>query len=110
MGLLDGLIGGVVGAGMATALNEVMEKHGGLDGMVKEFQAKGMGEAVKSWIGMGPNQAITPDQVHHMLGADTLTALAAKTGLPLDDLKAQLAKALPTAIDKMTPGGVIPKA
>jgi uncharacterized protein YidB (DUF937 family) len=87
-----------------------MEKHGGLQGMINECQTKGLGDAVKSWVGVGPNQAITPDQVHHLLGGDTLTALAAKTGLPLDDLKAKLAQALPTAIDKLTPGGVIPKA
>ena len=33
MGLLDGLLGGVVGAEMATLVNGVIEKHGGIGGM-----------------------------------------------------------------------------
>jgi uncharacterized protein YidB (DUF937 family) len=110
MGLLDGLIGGVVGAGMATAVNDIMQKHGGLEGMVKEFQSKGMGDAVKSWVGMGPNMGISPDQVHQMLGPDMLATLAQKTGMNVDDLKAKLAQAIPMAVDKMTPGGAIPPA
>jgi uncharacterized protein YidB (DUF937 family) len=110
MGLLDGLIGGVVGAGMTTALNEVMEKHGGLQGMISEFQSKGMSEAVKSWVGIGPNMAMTPDQIHSVIGPDMLNMLAQKTGMNVDDLKAKLAQVIPMAVDKMTPGGVVPPA
>jgi hypothetical protein len=29
MGLFDGLLGGIVGAGMVTVVNDVIEKHGG---------------------------------------------------------------------------------
>jgi uncharacterized protein YidB (DUF937 family) len=108
MGLLDGLIGGAVGAGLATVVQDVMEKHGGLQGMVSEFQSKGLGEAVKSWVGTGPNAAISGDDVHKVLGGDLLNSLAQKTGMPLDDLKAKLAQILPQAVDKMTPDGKLP--
>ncbi len=43
MGLFDGLIGGVVGAEMATVVNGLIEKHGGIGGIVSEFQSKGLG-------------------------------------------------------------------
>lgn len=33
MGLLDGLIGGMVGAEMVTVVNGLIEKHGGIQGV-----------------------------------------------------------------------------
>lgn len=53
MGLLDGLVGGAVGAGMVTAVNGLIEKHGGLQGIVAQFQKQGLGPTIQSWIGTG---------------------------------------------------------
>jgi hypothetical protein len=36
MGLFDGLLGGVVGAEMATVVNGLIEKHGGVQGIVAQ--------------------------------------------------------------------------
>ena len=60
MGMLDGLLGGIVGAGMVSVVNNIIEKHGGLQGVVNEFEKSGLGATVKSWVGTGPNQAISP--------------------------------------------------
>ena len=109
MGLLDGLIGGVVGAGMTTALNQILEKHGGLQGVVSEFERKGFGPTVQSWVGRGPNQTISSDGINRVLGNDLLQQLAAKTGLSVQDLTQKLAQVLPDAVDKLTPDGVVPK-
>jgi uncharacterized protein YidB (DUF937 family) len=105
MGLLDGLLGGVLGAGLATAVNEIVEKHGGIGGMVEEMHAKGLGEAAKSWVGMGENLPISADQIHQVLGSDTVSSIAAKLGMSPDDLAAKLSQFLPGAIDKLTPNG-----
>lgn len=110
MGLLDGLIGGIVGGGLATAVNQILEKHGGVQGVVTEFERNGFGPTVQSWVGTGPNQAITPDGVNRVLGTDLLQQLAAKTGMPVSELTQKLAQVLPQAVDKLTPDGVIPKA
>ena len=37
MGMIDGLIGGIVGACMVSVVNAIIEKHGGLQGVVSEF-------------------------------------------------------------------------
>jgi uncharacterized protein YidB (DUF937 family) len=110
MGLLDGLLGGVVGAGMVSVVNGILEKHGGLQGVVNQFEQQGLGETVKSWIGSGANLPISAEQLHQALGSDTLKQLAAKVGLTVPDLTQKLAQALPQAVDRMTPGGVVPKA
>ena len=108
MGLLDGIIGGAVGAELMTVVNGVIQKHGGIGGIVQQFQAQGFGETVKSWISTGPNQPITPDQIQTALGSDTMAQLAAKLGMSPQELSAKLSTALPQVIDKMTPAGVIP--
>ncbi len=108
MGLLDGLLGGAVGAEMATVVNSLIEKHGGLQGIVAQFQKQGLGPTIQSWVGNGENQPISPDQVHQALGSDTIQKLAAKLGIPPDQLAAKLSEVLPQAIDKMTPDGKVP--
>jgi uncharacterized protein YidB (DUF937 family) len=109
MGLLDGLLGGMVGAEMVTVVNGLIEKHGGIQGIVAQLEQQGLGGAVRSWVGTGANQAITADQVHQAFGADTVKQLAARVGMTPEDLAAKLSTILPQAIDKLTPGGVVPK-
>jgi uncharacterized protein YidB (DUF937 family) len=110
MGLLDGLLGGIIGAGMVSAVNGILEKHGGLQGVVNEFEKNGLGPTISSWVGTGPNQPITPGDLQRALGPDLLQELASKTGMSIQDLTEKLAQVLPQAVDKLTPGGTIPKA
>jgi uncharacterized protein YidB (DUF937 family) len=110
MGLLDGVLGGIVGAGMVSAVNGILEQHGGLQGVVNEFEKNGFGPTISSWVGTGPNQPIAPADLHRALGPDLLQELAAKTGMSVQELTEKLAQVLPQAVDKMTPGGTIPKA
>ena len=81
MGLLDGVLGGVVGAGMVSVVNTLLEQNGGLQGLISQFQQNGFGETVNTWVGTGPNKSISPDQVHQALGPDLLQQLSAKSGL-----------------------------
>jgi len=110
MGLLDGLLGGVVGAEMATVVNGLIEKHGGVQGIVAQLEQQGLGGTVRSWVGNGANQPLTAEQIHQAFGSDAVKQLAAKVGLSPEELAAKLATILPQAIDKLTPGGVVPKA
>ena len=109
MGMLDGLLGGIVGAGMVSVVNNLIDKHGGLQGVVNEFEQKGLGATVKSWVSTGPNQPISPDDVHRVLGPDLLQQLAQKSGMSVQDLTQKLSQVLPQAVDTMTPNGTIPK-
>ena len=109
MGMFDGILGGVVGAEMATVVNGLIQQHGGVQGIVNQLEQQGLGATVRSWVGTGANQAITPDQIHQAFGSDTVKALAAKVGLSPDVLAAKLSQVLPQAIDHLTPGGAVPK-
>jgi uncharacterized protein YidB (DUF937 family) len=110
MGMFDGILGGVVGAEMATVVNELIEKHGGVQGIVAQLEQQGLGGTVRSWVGSGVNQPITADQIHQAFGSDVVKELAAKVGLSPDVLAGKLSQVLPQAIDKLTPAGTVPKA
>jgi uncharacterized protein YidB (DUF937 family) len=110
MGMLDGLLGGIVGAGLVSVVSGIVEKHGGLQGVVNEFERNGLGATVQSWVGTGPNKSISPDEVQRAIGPDLLQQLAAKSGLSVQELAQKLSQVLPDAVDKMTPNGSIPKS
>ena len=48
---------------------------GGLGGLLKQFQQKGLGEVADSWIKTGPNDAVAPGQISDALGPDLGAAL-----------------------------------
>ena len=107
MGLLDGLIGGAVGAEMATVVSGLIEKHGGVQGLVSQFEQNGLGPTIQSWVSNGANQAITPAQVHQAVGPSVMNELAAKAGLSPQDLASKLATLLPQAVNALTPNGKV---
>jgi uncharacterized protein YidB (DUF937 family) len=108
MGLLDGIIGGMVGAEMATVVAGLIEKHGGVHGIVQQFESHGLGNTVRSWVGTGANEPISADQLRRALDPDTLNQLAAKLGISPQELSAKLAEVMPDVVDRLTPTGVIP--
>lgn len=107
MGLLDGLLGGVVGAGVASMVEHVIEQHGGVQGLVDQFEKQGMGGVVQSWIGNGANVPISADQLNQVLGNQMVTQMAQRFGVNPQDLLQKLSAALPQAVDRMTPGGTV---
>jgi uncharacterized protein YidB (DUF937 family) len=111
MGLLDtfpGATGTEVRAELVSVLNGLIEKHGGLHGMVALLQERGLGTAVRSWIGPGQNLPMSADQVHQVFGTNTLTELAVRAGISPQQLAERVSQLLPRAIDHLTPSGVLP--
>jgi uncharacterized protein YidB (DUF937 family) len=108
MGLLDGLIGGVVGAEMVSVANQLIAKHGGVSGIINQLQQQGLGATVNSWIGSGPNQPISADQVHQTFGPEMISELAARAGMTPQEMAQKLSQVLPQMVDKLTPNGTVP--
>jgi uncharacterized protein YidB (DUF937 family) len=88
----------------------INSKGGGLAGLVEAFHAKGLGDVVRSWVGTGENQPVSPGQLESVFGRERLEDLAKRAGIPLDAFKAKLAQYLPTVVDKLTPDGEVPDA
>jgi len=108
MGLLDGILGGVIGAEALSLVKGYIDKHGGIEGVVAEFEKTGLGQQAKSWVSTGPNLPVSSEQIQQALGSEKVKELAAKFGIPVDKVADLLAQYLPTAIDKATPEGKLP--
>jgi uncharacterized protein YidB (DUF937 family) len=119
MGILDalgnspvfrGALGQLEAAVLPVVLSEVLGKgsQGGLNAIVAKLQQAGFGEQVKSWIGNGQNLPITAEQLHQVLGSDTVKQLAARFNIPVDQLAQILAEQVPAAVDHASPDGKLP--
>ncbi len=80
----------------------------GLGGLIKQFQQKGLGETVDSWVNTGANRDISPRDVSSALPGDVVDDLARRTGLTRDQVIGELVKMLPNAVDRLTPQGRLP--
>jgi uncharacterized protein YidB (DUF937 family) len=81
---------------------------GGLGGLLNQFQQSGLGDVVKSWIGPGQNQPISPNQLGAALGPQIIKILAQQTGMSEQEISTHLSQILPNVVDKLTPNGRMP--
>jgi uncharacterized protein YidB (DUF937 family) len=118
MGIFDEvekMAGGMLGgdhAGMLSAVTDYINSPqvGGISGLQKVFQEKGLGGIVGSWIGTGQNLPISTDQLSSVLHGDTLNQVASKFGIDPNTLQTVMTQLLPHVVDKMTPSGQIASA
>jgi uncharacterized protein YidB (DUF937 family) len=118
MGMLDGLIGNVLGGMLSgsgaqqnplmQAALQLLQQQGGINGIVDRFRQAGYGAQADSWVSTGENQPIAPDALQQALGSSTVRDIAAQLGMSGDAAAGGLASVLPQLIDKLTPQGAVP--
>jgi uncharacterized protein YidB (DUF937 family) len=97
----------------AGALSAIMEyinspQVGGISGLQRMFQEKGLGNLVSSWVGTGQNEPISTDQLQNVLHGDALHQAAQKAGIDPSQLTSMMSSLLPGLVDKLTPNGRVP--
>lgn len=133
MGLLDSVIGSVLGGGanspMGAILGQILgggqqgqgglggllggmagggSQGGGLGGLLGQLRQSGLGSQVDSWVGTGQNQPVSPEQLHQAFGRQQVDSWANQAGMPSHDFLSQLSQHLPNAVSQMTPDGRLP--
>ncbi len=119
MSLLNSALGGLMGGagGSSSPMQSVLMSMlggqqgggtGGLGGLLSRFQQAGLGHVADSWVGNGPNQPISPDQLHNVLGEDGVRSMADQAGMAPTDFLSQLSQHLPNAVNGVTPDGQLP--
>lgn len=109
-GLLGDKAGGSAGGVLTSLLAAFTQGQGGsaggnpLGGLLETLAKSGLGGQAQSWVGTGSNEQVTPDQVKEALPDATLQKVAAESGVSPDQAANDIASALPTAVDKLTPG------
>jgi uncharacterized protein YidB (DUF937 family) len=117
MGMLDGLLGSLMGGTNSGAQQQqnpmmqialqLLQQNGGVAGIVEKFRQAGYGQQANSWVGTGENQPIAPDALQQVLGSGDLSNLASKLGVSHGEAAGGLAAMLPQLIDHLTPQGQI---
>lgn len=137
MGLLDSVLGGLLGnnpnaSPLQSILGSLIAGHGqgqspnqgyggqqapqqsqaatGLPGLIEAFTRAGMGNVVGSWVGQGPNQQVSPDQLQQVFGQDQVNKWSQQTGMPQQSVLSELSNLLPHAVDRVTPSGEVPSS
>jgi uncharacterized protein YidB (DUF937 family) len=119
--LASSFSGGTAGGAQPPATQEVLgavmgalNNHpGGVGGVVDSLSKGGLGDAVSSWIGNGPNPPVTTDQIQGALGSGPTNAIAneiaGKLGISPEMAGTILAQVLPHIVDHLTPNGQVPQ-
>lgn len=116
MSFLDDLPGKDQAGGnsLLGVVGQLIEKAGGLQGLVGMLQQHGLGSAAQSWVSTGPNQPVSGSQLGVALnsgGMDSLLQEAAgKLDVDQNLLLGKLSQVLPIAVNHLTPDGTVPLA
>ncbi len=120
MGILDSVLGGLMGGGgtgspMGSVLGSLLggggagtQQQSGIAGLVQRFTQAGHGDVANSWVGQGANQPADPGMLQRVFGQQQINQWSQQTGMPQNDLLSQLSQFLPHAVDQMTPQGQVP--
>ena len=139
MGLLDGLIGNVLGSmlggnqrqgqdplgsvlGRLGGANQqqsgnlllqlalsMLQQNGGLEGILGKFREGGLSQQADSWVGTGQNMNISADQLQQVFGSSTISDLASRLGMSEQQAGSEMAQLLPEVINRLTPEGQVPE-
>ncbi len=83
----------------------LLNKFGGVEGLMAKFQQAGLGGLISSWVGKGQNEPASPQQITTALGEEHLNEVAAEAGTDPQTAASGLAEILPSLVDKLTPDG-----
>jgi uncharacterized protein YidB (DUF937 family) len=83
---------------------------GGISGLMRMFESRGLGHLMSAWIGNGPNPPVSAPQVQQVFGSQRIMEIAQKLGIDPNQAATQLAAILPHAVDHLTPNGAVPPA
>ncbi|MFJ1545696.1 YidB family protein [Streptomyces sp. NPDC088246] len=108
----SGGAGNILGALLGALGNGQSGTGGGgnaLEGLIGMLTKSGLVDQAQSWVGTGENQAVSGAQIAEALPDETLQKVARETGVSTEHAADEIARSLPTAVDRLTPSGEVPE-
>jgi uncharacterized protein YidB (DUF937 family) len=96
------------GGSLLAVVLALVQQSGGLDGLLDAFRRGGMSRQADSWVGTGPNVGISAEELQQAVGGSTLGPLAAQLGMSDSQASSVLAQLLPELVNQFTPQGALP--
>jgi uncharacterized protein YidB (DUF937 family) len=76
---------------------------GGVSGLIKQFQDRGLANVASRLIAKGGMKTISPEQIVHGLGMEKIEALATASGVDVKIVRKELVNILPSVLDQLAP-------
>ena len=113
--ILSKLLGGGQGgdgrdSALLAPLADMIQRQGGVEGLMAQLRGSGLSEQVASWVGPGENAKADPRQLARALGPDSMRELARKSNLPVERVARDLGEVIPGLLAKVSAGGGVPGA
>jgi len=108
LGAFDTVPGGIptkAGRLLPVLLEQMRAHPGGIAGFLAELRQGGLGDIVSSWLGTGPNRAVSSEQLRQAMEPGTLQAITRQSGEEQEGVLQSLATLLPLVVDKLSPEG-----
>ncbi|MFD9263106.1 YidB family protein [Streptomyces sp. NPDC059538] len=109
--ILGALLGALTGAGGGASGGASGAQAGGnnpLGGLMDMLTKSGLADQAQSWLGTGDNKPVSGAQIAEAVPDEALQKAAAQAGVSPQEAADQIAQALPTAVDRLSPGGQLP--
>jgi len=113
---LGSVLGGLAGGNQAQSGNlllqlalSMLQQNGGLEGVLNKFRQGGLAQHADSWVSTGQNMNISADQLQQVFGSSAISDLASQLGMPEDQAGSAMAQLLPDVINRLTPEGQVPE-
>jgi uncharacterized protein YidB (DUF937 family) len=100
----SGLSGAVLGGLVMIAL-QMLQRNGGLGGVVGRMKEQGYGREADSWVSTGENLPVSPDVLSQIFGRDVIDRSAREMGISPEEAAGGLAQVFPEIVNEITPNG-----
>lgn len=110
LGAFDSVPGGIptkAGRLLPALLDQMRAYPGGIAGFLSALRQGGLGDAVSSWLGTGPNRAVSADELRQAMEPGMLQAITSQSGEAEEGVLQSLTTLLPLVIDKLSPNGTL---
>ncbi|MFJ4865902.1 MULTISPECIES: YidB family protein [unclassified Streptomyces] len=107
--ILGALLGALAGAGGgASGARAGGSGNNPLGGLMDMLTKSGLADQAQSWLGTGDNKPVSGAQIAEAVPDEALQKAAAQAGVSPQEAADQIAQALPTAVDRLSPEGQLP--
>jgi uncharacterized protein YidB (DUF937 family) len=84
---------------------QLIQRNGGVGGLMDRFRQAGHGQQVASWLSTGDNEPVDPQAVGEVIGMGELSQLSQRLGVSSDQVASGLAQILPQVVNQLSPSG-----